>query len=146
MVIENMKMTDVDEVINLEKECFTHPWSKDNLISELKKDDSFIYLAKEDEKIIAYLIFTITYDQADILDIAVKNEFRNKGIATKLLDEAYSLFLERKINFVTLEVRKSNVSAISLYTKHGFKEVGQRKNYYKDPIEDALLLTKYFEV
>ena len=79
------------------------------------------------------------------VNVAVYPEARRKGVGEKLIDRVFALASDQKLSFVSLEVRESNTPAISLYEKKGFKTEGRRKNFYKNPTEDALILTKRFE-
>jgi len=81
-------------------------------------------------------------DEGNLVSIGVDDEFREMGIATTLLDIIYEMALERGVTSINLEVRESNVPAISLYEKEGFEAVGKRKNFYRNPTEDAILYIK----
>ena len=85
-------------------------------------------------------------DEGNLLDIAVDEKYRRQGIARKLFKELFKVADEKKLSFITLEVRESSTPAISLYEAHGFERVGVRKNYYSKPTENAVLMTKYFNL
>lgn len=149
-----MEIEDVDEVWAIEKECFSNPWSKRIFLTEIKQNllgYSFAYVAKEIEKqnekiinskVVGYTVFWKFGDEIHIGNLAVKQEYRRKGIATKLLQKVINIAKEMKINYVTLEVRRSNLPAINLYKRFGFRAIGVRKDYYTNPREDAIIMLK----
>jgi ribosomal-protein-alanine N-acetyltransferase len=127
-------------VAAIEAECFTQPWSEETFFEELSNPNAHTYLALDDGKAAGFLSVWEVCGEVSVNNIAVRDEFRRKGIARALLqtmlDElspAYS---------VTLEVRKSNAAAIALYESFGFERVGERKDFYSLPTENALLYTK----
>lgn len=139
--IEKMTSEHIDEVFNIEKTCFSHPWSKQDLINQLNIDTSFFVVAKVDGKVVGYMGLQIFSGEGYVTNIAVLPEFRRMGIAEKLIARQ----LKNSMSFITLEVRKSNAPAIALYEKTGFENVGIRPDFYSDPTEDAVIMTKYFE-
>lgn len=145
MKIVKMTEDDLREVSYLERECFSNPWSYDSFHSEFMKDDSFLFVAKEEKQIIGYIVINIIVDEGYILNVAVSKEHRKKGIASELIEDALFLAKQKKLRFLSLEVRSSNIPAKKLYEKFGFAEVTVRKDYYSSPKEDAILYTKYFE-
>lgn len=145
----NYKLTPMTEehipqVAALERACFSHPWSEDSLRSELWNDSAVIIVAEgEDGSVLGYAGLQTVLDEGYITNVAVDPQYRRQKIADELIS-AFVRFGQAKLAFLTLEVRVSNAPAISLYAKHGFVEVGRRKNYYEDPKEDALLMTLTF--
>ncbi len=139
----------VDELASLEVECFENdPWSR-QMFADLIKNDNCIIDYIEDlqlSKIIGYSVICCAYDQADLANIAVLPEFRRNGIGQILLEEIFKKCIETGVLELFLEVRASNVPAISLYKKNGFVEIGKRRNYYSRPKEDALVMMKTLEV
>jgi ribosomal-protein-alanine N-acetyltransferase len=134
---------------NIEKilkiECLTyekHGWSKDMFISELNKDNSIYLVAeKSDTKdIIGYIGTWLIEDEAHITTMVVHPLYRKKHTADILLYSLISTLYTYNIKWVTLEVKSSNIAAINLYTKYGFKQIGIRKKYYQENNEDALIL------
>lgn len=109
-----------------------------NLISDNPFLKYFEYI--ENDKVIGYLKYLIMYDKMEIENIFVEEEYRNNGIGTKLMSYLVYKAIEYKCINITLEVRKSNLVAINLYKKFGFREVALRKFYYGD--EDAILMEK----
>ena len=92
-----------------------------------------------------YIGISCIIDEGYITNVAVFPESRKKGVGTALLERVFSLAKDMGLSFVSLEVRESNIPAISLYEKLGFKQEGKRKDFYRDPKEDALILTKRFD-
>ena len=134
----------VDAVIEIENECFSHPWSRQSIESELNNKNSVFYTALEGDKVAGYIGMSTVLDEGYIFNVAVSSEYRKKGIGSALISELVTYGKKNNFCFLTLEVRESNANAISLYSKFGFIKVGERKNYYSDPVENAVLMTKYF--
>ena len=133
----------LDDVYIIETECFSHPWSKQSLEEELNNETSLFLVAKEENEVIGYIGMSIVIDEGYIFNVAVRENHRNKGVATALINELVTYGKKNKFSFITLEVRESNLPAISLYSKFGFIKAGERKNYYSNPKENAILMTKY---
>ena len=133
------------QIEKLEQQCFSLPWTWDQLMSQLP-DDCHEFLAAEQEgKVLGYVGMMTVLDEGYISNVAVDPAFRRQGIADLLITELLERSLIRELSFVTLEVREHNEPAIALYRKHGFAPVGLRKNYYELPVENALLMTKYLK-
>jgi len=130
------------QVVELEKLCFSTPWSEESLRGELRGPFTH-YFAAEDEsgRVLGYAGMQAILDEGYITNIVVSPSSRRLGIASALLNALMDLGRTKKLSFLTLEVRESNNAAISLYRKFGFMVVGRRKNYYEKPREDALLMT-----
>ena len=133
----------LDDVYIIETECFSHPWSKQSLEEELNNETSLFLVAKEENEVIGYIGMSIVIDEGYIFNVAVRESHRNKGVATALINELVTYGKKNNFSFITLEVRGSNLPAISLYSKFGFIKAGERKDYYSNPKENAILLTKY---
>lgn len=139
-----MTMEHIPQVAALERACFSRPWSEESLQSELWNDSAVIIVAEsEDGAVLGYAGLQTVLDEGYITNVAVDGNYRRQGIADELI-AAFVRFGQAKLAFLTLEVRASNAPAITLYAKHGFVEVGRRKNYYDDPKEDAILMTLTF--
>ena len=145
MNIEKMQEKHLKQVAEIERICFVHPWSVDSLKAELTKDGSHFFVATDSDKAIGYIGINTVLDEAYVTNVAVLPTYRGQGIGKALVSCACELCKEKSMAFLTLEVRKSNAVAISLYSSLLFKEVGVRKGYYTEPTEDALLMTRYFE-
>jgi len=125
------------ELNEIEKECFSAPWSEESFKSA---ENTRFYLYFEDQKVVGYVGIYSVLDEGYITNIAVLKNYRKKGIATKLLKELTEK--ENNLSFISLEVRASNIAAISLYEKFEFKQEGIRKAFYSNPKEDGLILTR----
>lgn len=134
----------LDDVYIIETECFSHPWSRQSLEEELNNETSLFLVAKEENGVIGYIGMSIVIDEGYIFNVAVREKYRNKGVATALINELVTYGKKNNFSFITLEVRESNLPAISLYSKFGFIKAGERKDYYSNPKENAILMTKYF--
>ena len=133
----------LDALENLERICFSRPWTRDQLLSQFP-DDHHVFLVAEDDEdaLLGYVGMMCVLDEGYISNVAVSPACRRQGVADELIGELLHRARERGLRFVTLEVREHNEPAIALYRKHGFLPVGLRKNYYEAPAENALLMTK----
>lgn len=144
MKIIQLTNNNIDDIFLIEKKCFSHPISILNLKEDLN-NGKYVFIGCEiNQIIIGYCGVFITSKEAYINNIAVLQEFRKKGVASKILSEIINIAKEKCCEFITLEVRESNTSAINLYKKLGFKQMGMRKKYYREPVETAIIMTKYF--
>lgn len=141
--IFKMEKADIPSVAALEKECFSAPWSEKALLDALQNEVSLFLVAKEKGTVVGYIGISVILDEAYVSNIAVTSRARRKGVGAALLGEAERLCRKRNCSFLSLEVRESNSPAISLYEKQGFSVCGKRKNFYADPREDALIMTKF---
>lgn len=142
--ISPMVHSHIDGVALIEKECFSTPWTKDGIESELSNENARFFVAEYMGETAGYLGMHIVLDECYIANVAVREKFRRKGIADKLLSVGEEKAKEESCAFISLEVRVSNEKAIALYKKRGYNEVGIRKNFYSDPTENALIMTKNF--
>ena len=136
----------VPEVAQLEKACFSDPWSENSVRSELNNPLSLWLVALDGEKVVGYVGSQSVLGESDMMNIAVSAEYRKQGIAAALVEELICRLRKNGNYQLTLEVRASNEPAKRLYEKLGFYEVGRRPNYYHNPKEDALMLRKEWEV
>lgn len=144
--IADVSLEHIAEINELEKLCFSMPWSREALISQLPDDmHMFIAAIGDDGQVLGYVGMMYVLDEGYISNVAVSPEHRRLGIADALINALIDRANEKDLSFVTLEVRKSNVPAIELYIKNGFSEVGLRKNYYTKPTEDAILMTRFLK-
>ncbi len=145
MELKILKATEKDayDISLLEAECFSVPWTEENITDSINSATVF-YIAKQNGKTVGYLGMQNAMGDGYITNVAVTKDFRKKGVATALLSELFNYATKNSMNFISLEVRKSNLAAISLYQKLGFIDVGTRKNFYTAPKEDAVIMTKYF--
>ena len=139
-----MDKSHLAQVAAMERACFSNPWSEAMLAQELYNESVSLVVAEgEDGTVLGYAGLQTVLDEGYINNVAVDQRFRRQGVADELI-AAFVRFGRAKLAFLTLEVRSSNAPAIALYAKHGFREVGRRKNYYDDPREDAILMTLEF--
>ena len=138
-----MELSDIEDILVVEKLSFSIPWSKDSFEKEIVDNNLATYLvAKVNEKAVGYIGMWKVLNEGHITNVAVHPEFRHQGIGDQLVSELLSLCEKENIDLVTLEVRKSNYNAIKLYEKHGFVAEGIRKAYYQDNKEDAIIMWK----
>lgn len=140
--IRNMESRDVSQIAKLEEICFNDPWSENSIASELDNKLSHWLVAVEDDKVVGYVGSQTVLGETDMMNIATHPDYRRQGIATRLILGLVDALEKRGSHSLMLEVRASNETAISIYRKLGFYEVGCRKNYYRNPKEDALILRK----
>ena len=135
----------LDEVAELERICFSTPWSRNMLAEELDNAlSAFLVALDESGKVVGYAGLQVVLDEGYITNVAVRPECRRQGIAGKLLQVFLDFAQGNHLAFLPLEVRASNYDAIALYGSRGFRSVGRRKNYYEHPKEDAIIMTKEF--
>ena len=140
-----MDRSHVGQIAELERECFSTPWSEAMLTEALfDAQASFIVAESEDGGLLGYAGLHVVLDEGYINNVAVDPRFRRQGVADELI-AAFVRFGKAKLAFLTLEVRASNAPAIALYAKHGFQTAGRRRDYYDDPKEDAILMTLEFD-
>ncbi|MBR3145355.1 MAG: ribosomal protein S18-alanine N-acetyltransferase [Clostridia bacterium] len=136
------KQSDIKDIAYIEKECFSDPWSEKAIEESMNAATSF-FIAKKKEKTVGYVGLSIVADEAYITNIAVLKDFRENSVATILLLRAIEE-AKKKCAFISLEVRTSNEKAINLYNKLLFTKEGQRKGFYDNPKEDAIIMTRRF--
>ena len=142
--IVKMEISHISEVAGIEKECFSVPWSEKALEEEIGNKVSRFFVCLKDKEVIGYAGMHIMSGECYIDNIAVKMSHRRQKIGEALLKTLIETAKAENGEFISLEVRKSNAAAISLYEKYGFKNVGVRKNFYDLPTEDAIIMTKTF--
>ena len=145
-MIEYIPMNEVHvaPIAQLEKICFSDPWSERSIAYELTNPLSAWFVAVENGVVLGYVGSQAVLDEADMMNIAVSPEARRCGIAQGLVAVLVAALQAKGVRCLTLEVRVSNEPAITLYHKLGFTQVGRRPNYYRNPKEDALILRKEF--
>lgn len=146
MEILEMDQKTAVQVAQLEEICFSDPWSEKSIASELSNPLSLWLVAMEGERLAGYVGSQSVEGEADMMNVAVHSDFRRRGVGETLVRALVTALAEKGIHSLTLEVRVSNVSAIGLYRKIGFEQVGLRKNYYRHPREDAYILRKEWEI
>ncbi len=141
------RRVDLDPILAIEQLSFQWPWSRRSFEGELSCQNAFSYVVKsaqadKGEQIVAYAFLRRVLDELHVLKIAVTPAQRGRGIANWFLNHCFTMGAQQGANSVYLEVRLSNIAAIKLYEKLGFKEIGRRSNYYPDSKEDALVMLK----
>ena len=145
-VVVDVEERHIADIMQIEKECFSLPWNRRQLMNQLTDDwHIFIAACTREDKVLGYVGVDCVLDEGYISNVAVSPQYRKQGIADALLIELLHRAEERELAFLTLEVRESNLPAISLYSKHGFANVGVRKNYYAKPMENAILMTNFLK-
>lgn len=137
-----MVEADLDAVMEVQRDSFTHPWSRELFKRELDHEWSTVLLAESptDGTLVGLIIFWLVHDELHILNVAVRPTCRRQGVANRLLAEALAVARSKKCVLATLEVRKTNEPALTLYKNLGFRPVGLRPNYYVDEGEDAVVM------
>ena len=140
--LEQMTDAHVAQIAELEKLCFSDPWSEKSVASELNNRLSLWLVALDGDTVAGYVGSQSVLDQADMMNIAVHPDYRRQGIGRDLVLALSDALKEKGIRGLMLEVRASNAPAIALYEQLGFIQVGLRHNYYRNPKENALILRK----
>ena len=135
-----MTQDDADAVAAIEEKSFAMPWKRDDFWREAKNDLATYIVGELDGKIIAYAGAWVSFNQAEVMSVAVDPSFRGQGVGTILFGELIKAVKARGATAITLEVRPSNEAAIKLYKNFGLRSVGRRKGYYLDNGEDALIM------
>ena len=130
---------DIPAVVEIENQCFSLPWSEKSFEDSLSREDT-IFLVCVDKVVTGYMGMYLSFEEASVTNVAVSPCFRKKGYGEALVEAAKVAAEEAGIECIFLEVRQSNVPAISLYKKLGFEELGIRKKFYEHPVEDAIIM------
>ncbi len=145
VTIQPMTESDAKEIAEIESACFSQPWSEAGIRDELTNEGARFFTAKICDRVEGYIGMHIVLDECYIANVAVHPDMRRHGIGEKLLSCAEDVAEKEGCAFISLEVRVSNAAAIGLYEKRGFQKMGERKNFYSAPVENALIMTKYFD-
>ena len=141
------KLTDktIDGVAELEKLCFSQPWSRTSLELLLKEGIGVGMTCSSDGKVCAYGGMIVAVDEGQITNIATHPDYRRRGYGRAIVESLQKYAKNNGLDSISLEVRESNEPAKALYAKHGFRQVGLRKGYYTKPKENAVLMTVYLK-
>lgn len=142
ITFERMSNEHISQIVELEKLCFSDPWSVNAFEYELTNPLSLWLVAVEYNRVVGYIGSQTVLDESDIMNVAVLPEYRRKGVGHHLVTSLSDHLTQHNVKSLSLEVRISNSPAISLYKKLGFEQVGLRPNYYRHPKEDALIMRK----
>ena len=140
ITFRRMAPEDADAVEVVEKACFAIPWSRESFWKEASNEYTLYLLALDGERVIGSVGCWITYDEAQITNVAVLPEYRGQGVGTKMFGEIIKAVKEKGVTAMTLEVRPSNAPARALYKHYGFHDAGRRPHYYQDDGEDAIIM------
>lgn len=143
-IIENLNLTHIEEICDIEKRCFSDAWSRQSFIDEIDNENSVFIVVKKEDKIVAYSGFWYIVDDAQIMNVAVDIAYKGMKISHILMKEMIQRARDKNMATMSLEVRVSNEIAINLYKGYGFEIVGVRKQYYQDNKEDAYIMFMYF--
>ena len=154
-IITSAAQTDIDAVKQIEVESGLSGWTINDYIAEVGRADSLFFVFKENSNVLGFILARLIMveqknsiengfkNEAEIYNIAVKSQFRHRKIGSKLLDKMFKSAAEKKVRKIHLEVRKTNNEAVSFYRKNGFKITGERRNFYTNPTEDAILMCRF---
>ncbi|WP_072742613.1 ribosomal protein S18-alanine N-acetyltransferase [Sporanaerobacter acetigenes] len=146
ILVRPMLEKDIDEVLDIEKTSFATPWPKEAFTLEITKNMLAKYVVAEIQgKVVGYGGIWLIIDEGHVTNIAVHEKYRGLGVGNKIMEGLIDICRDRNIVAMTLEVRKTNEVAKSLYDKYGFKEYGIRPGYYSDNNEDAIIMWKRVE-
>ena len=140
--IETALLEHLDDILKIENLCFSPPWTEGQLLSEMESEYGIVFAAFDEKKLCAFSVMHLAGDQAELYQIATLPEERGKGIANMLMEKGNIWAKEQNAESIFLEVRVSNAPAIALYEKHGFENLGIRKKYYTNPVEDAMIMVR----
>lgn len=143
--IREMNRSHISQTADIEKVCFSRPWSESSLLEEVENPCSHFFVAESMGKVVGYIGMYCAADECYIDNLAVAPEYRRCGVGRLLLGHACDFSRDLGMSFISLEVRPSNKAAISLYTVLGFERVGLRPGFYNEPKEDGLIMTLYFK-
>ncbi len=141
LIVRRAEEKDAGSIAELERVCFSQPWSYDSIYHDVAENKlSFYLVAETGGKIIGYAGIWNIAGEGHITNVAVSPDFRRRGVGDALIEVLLKVTREAGVYSHTLEVRKGNTGALRLYAKHGFKIEGERKGYYEDNGEDALIM------
>jgi len=144
LTLRPMQPADVEKVLRIEEKCFPDPWPRTAFEDIIKHREHGALVAIHEKNLIAYVCYLIIAHEAHLTNLAVTPEFRRKSAATQLLDTVLQTAQRKECEYVLLEVRPRNESAIAFYEKAGFRLLYRRPKYYRNPVEDALVMVYYF--
>ena len=144
MTIREMTFEDLDQVMIIERENFSVPWTEEGFFTYLLRMDALFLVAEEADRVLGYCGVIMAADEGDITNVSVKKDCQGRGIGSALVTELIQRTGQAGINTLFLEVRAGNRTALSLYEKMGFEHMGVRKGYYTNPTEDAVTMSRKY--
>ncbi len=145
IIVNDAVTEDSPLIAELEKKCFSLPWSEAQILNEIQREDALFLKATCNDSFAGYVSGQLIYNEFYISNIAVCEHFRGLGVASGLLNELICRLRKTECVFITLEVRESNIPARRLYEKFDFENLGIRKNFYSRPQENACIYTLFFQ-
>ncbi len=142
-LIRNMTIKDLDRVMEIERESFPLPWSKESYLGELSNTYASYRVCDAEGEIVGFGGIWVVFEEAHITNVAIAQDFRQRGMGKRLMRKLEEIARDKRAIRILLEVRPSNMAAQIMYNKLGFVPTGLRKGYYSDNNEDAILMTKY---
>lgn len=142
MEFKRSRPEDAFGIAEIEKEVFPDPWSYRDVVDLISTEGAMCFTAVDEGRVAAYMLGRLIPPEGEIYRVAVLPEYRRRGIAYRLLDYGMKTSRGSGLECAFLEVRSQNIPAIKLYTAYGFAEVGRRKNYYRDPTDDAIVMLR----
>lgn len=141
IIICPMHEENLEQIAQIEQQCFSTPWSKKNFEETLAYTSYKFLVAKSGEEVVGYIGLLMTGTEADITNVAVASSEQKKGIGSKLVSAVLEEAKALGVDTIFLEVRESNEKAMKLYKKFNFLPISVRKNYYQNPLEDAIIMS-----
>lgn len=142
ITLRDMLPADLPTIVAIEREAYSVPWSETTFRGLLRRRDAEMIAAESNGRVVGYAVFWCVLDQGELGNVAVAAEARGTRIGARLLEEVLRRASRRGVREVFLEVRPTNLVARRLYEQYGFSAVGRRRNYYQEPVEDALVLRR----
>lgn len=133
--------SDIDRIVSIETASMSNPWTYNSYLEAVDSEHAFILVAEESGDVAGFSVFYLTPPECELPDIVVAESYRGKGLGTLLLNESIHKLEALGMDTIFLEVRESNTPARALYNKIGFTEIGKRKYFYSNPIEDAICMS-----
>ncbi len=141
ITIQEMQLDDLEQVAEIERQNFSVPWTENGFFSFLLRSDTLFLVAKEEDQILGYMGIMMVLDEGEITNVSVAQTARRRGVGRLLVQTMLDKMRRAGLTMIHLEVRKSNTPAIRLYEQFAFVQDGERKNYYEEPTEDAVLMS-----
>lgn len=135
-------LEDIDSIYDIQVDNIHSPLSKETITEDFKKNNYIYVIAKNNKEVVGYITLSYILETADIISVAVKDGYKGKNIFSKMLNFIENILKEKNVEEIFLEVRETNSSAIKAYTKNNFKQISTRKNYYENPVENAIIMKK----
>lgn len=142
MILREMTIEDLEQVMEIEEDLFRVPWTREGYFTFLTRKDAMFLVVEEKGQILGYCGLLMVLDEGDVTNVAVRRDRQKEGIGNFLMESMIRLAEGMGVTTIHLEVRTSNETAVRLYERNGFTRDGIRRNYYQNPVEDAILMTR----